>query len=188
MDTLVIARVYAQALLEEVDSVELGEKVTASLERIQSVFDAHRDLGLALFNPCYRPETRLAVLREITKRAQTDDLATRFLGVLLMRRRLDTLEVILQLFRRMLDEKFGRVWTKVEVASALSSKQEKKLKKTLEGLLKSEVLMKIKENPDLLAGFKATAGSIVFDASLRSQLDELTQILASPCPVKETQP
>lgn len=187
MDTLVIARVYSQALLEEIDSVELGEKVTASLERIQSVFDEHRDLGLALFNPCYRPELRLGVLKEVMKRAKTDDLGSRFLGVLLFRRRLDILEDILQLFRRMVDEKFGRIWTKVEVASPLSSEQEKKLKSTLERLLKADVLMKTKENPALMAGFKATAGSVVFDASLRSQLDELTQILASPCPVKETQ-
>ncbi len=187
MDTLVIARVYAQALLEEIGTVELGEKVTVSLERIQSVFEEHRDLGLALFNPCYRPKHRLAILKEVMDRAKTDELASRFLGVLLFRRRLDTLKVIIKLFRRMIDEKFGRIWTKLEVASPMSPKQEKKLKTTLEKLLKAEVLLNTKEKPELLAGFKVTAGSIVFDASLSSLLDDLTKILASPCPVKEKQ-
>ena len=78
-------------------------------------------------------------------------------------------------YQRLFDDHLGRVRAQLISAEALDSGTLERLRSALERRLGKEILVTVQEDPSLLAGTIAKVGSVVYDGSLRTQLEDLRQ-------------
>ena len=171
-----VARRYARALLElaESDPTGMAEKLSAFAELVES----HRNLAQVLVNPVFSLEERGRVLTRVLKDLGWGPPLTRFLELLVERRRIGHLGAIAEEFMSMADEQAGRVRVKVESAVDLDEVPVAKLTKALADGLNKQVIVERNVDPDLIAGMAVRVGSLVVDGSLRSQIARLKETLA----------
>ena len=86
---------------------------------------------------------------------------------------------ITRVYREMADARAGRVRGTVVSAVELDSGAVKQLEKTLSALLEKQVVLESKVDHTVLGGVSTQVGSVVFDGTLRTQLDDLKRVLQS---------
>lgn len=79
----------------------------------------------------------------------------------------------------MIDDKAGRVKAVVTSAKPLSPLQLSQIKQTLEQVSGKTVDMDKKEDAELLGGVVAQVGDVVYDGSIRTQLERMRASLTS---------
>jgi F-type H+-transporting ATPase subunit delta len=151
--------------------------------------DIHRDLFdlrdlmrksplLSAFLPNYMvpAERRLEALRSIFE-GKLNDLTYRFLMVLEEQKRLRQIAPITDFFKELYDQEQGVLKAEVVSARPLTDHQFAALRRKLESRFKKRVAMEPKVNPTLLGGFTVQVGDVIFDSSVRCQLEILQQKL-----------
>ncbi len=188
--SLSIARRYARALADILFEARLaGEKKRAEVQRVKqqltdfaALLKQHAPLRNVLLSPAVEKEEKLDLLDHLRQRLKQSELTRNFLAVLLDHRRLDLLEPMLAAFDREVYARLGIVPVEVTTAFALDGKQKRLLEERLSKLSGSEVELRFRENPEILAGVVARLGSTIYDGSLRAQLRRLQQRLTSEAP------
>jgi F-type H+-transporting ATPase subunit delta len=172
-----IARRYAKALFGL--AVEQGsvEPWSDGLVALQAAVDSSRELQDVLGNPAYGKGQRREVVRLLSRALSLDPDPTNLLLLLAERNRLGYLESIVRTFRELADAKLGRVRAQVTTAVPLDPASEKALAEKLARATKTQVLVERAVDPGLLGGVVARVGSLVFDGSVRSQLEALRREL-----------
>jgi F-type H+-transporting ATPase subunit delta len=102
-----------------------------------------------------------------------------FLRLLVDRSRLAMLPDIARLFRDMADEKAGRVRGTVVSAIPLDPQSIRQLESILSRVVQKQVVLETRVDREILGGVSTQVGSVVYDGTLRSQLDELKRALQS---------
>lgn len=171
-----VARRYARALLELVESDLTG--VAEKLSGFAGLVKSNQNLAQVLVNPAFSIEERGRILGRILKELGWGPPLSRFLELLVERRRIGHLEAIAEEFTGMADEKEGRVRVTVESAVELDQAPVAELKKALAEGLNKQIIVESKVDPDLIAGMAVRVGSLVVDGSLRSQIARLKETLA----------
>ena len=100
-----------------------------------------------------------------------------FLLLLADRSRLAYLPAIIQEFRDLADGRLGRIRAKVTSAVPLSPDEAKRIAERLAQGQKAQVIVETSVDPALLGGVVAQVGSLVYDGSVRSQLEELRRAM-----------
>lgn len=184
---LSVARRYARALSDIIFSAELpAEKQRAQVQKIKqqltdfaALLGQHDPLRTVLLTPAIPREQKLSLLERLRELTGLSELTRNFLAVLLDHRRLDLLDPILSAFDREVYARLGIVPVEITTAFTLDAKQKKLLEKRLATLTGSQVEMRFRQNPDILAGVVARLGSTIYDGSLRAQLRRLQQRLTA---------
>jgi F-type H+-transporting ATPase subunit delta len=102
-----------------------------------------------------------------------------FLYVLVDRRRAGLLDEITDAFEAAVDERSGVVRAEVSSAVPLSDAQRAELAKALSDVTGKRVRCEFAVDDSLIGGVIARIGSTVYDGSVRTQLGEIQQLLAS---------
>lgn len=182
-----VARRYARALADIVFAIELPpkrrrpevEKSRRQLAEFNALLRDHPALHNILASPAVKREEKLAVLDKLRAKLRLSELTRNFLAVLLDNRRLDLIGQIVELFDTEVYARLGIVPVEVTSAVDLGKKEKQSLEKRLAALTGSEVEMRFRQDPDILAGLVARLGSIIYDASVRAQLRRLQRQLAT---------
>lgn len=177
------ARRYAEALLETVWSQGApGAAGTSAqeLERLCEAMKASDDLENALHNPSYGADERVKVVEAVASSLSMSPTVKNFLKLVVERGRAAELPAIASSFRKMLDAREGRVVAKVLSATQLSSKAMSALKTALESKTGKKVQLETEVDPELLGGVRAEVGSLVYDGTLRAELERLRETLGGP--------
>jgi F-type H+-transporting ATPase subunit delta len=174
-----IARRYAKALLliglDEGNIERMGREVRA----LASAIRRSQELAMTLSNPIFPRSDREKVLRALLDRIGATKSVVNFTRLLLDRERLGVLPDISRELDAMIDARAGRVAAQVTTAAPLDDKQKSRLVKTLESLSGKKVDMTVREDPELLGGLVAKVGDVVYDGSLRTQLERIRQDLVA---------
>ena len=93
------------------------------------------------------------------------------------RNRLDRLPEVLRAFRDLADAHLGRLRARVSSAVPLDAAEADALAVRLSQLTRAKVLLERTVNPGLIGGAVAQVGSLVYDGSIRTQLEELRNSL-----------
>lgn len=172
-----LARVYAEALLaaaEKQSAVETtGEELAAF---VSEVLDKDRAAEAFLSSPAVGKKAKNAVLAAALQ-GRASDFVRGLLGVLAKNNRLDLIRGIAAAYRRILDERAGRVRVKVSSATKLSDAQREALTQTLSGMLKQQPVLDVRVDPDLLGGMVVQVGDRVIDTSVRTRLQTIRTLL-----------
>ena len=174
-----VARRYARALLEASapgDVVGIADQLSA----LAGLVASNPALGDVIENPAYSRAQRHGVVDGLSQLLKVESTMLRnFLRLLVDRHRLAMLPDIARLFRDMADEKAGRVRGTVVSAIPLDPQSIRQLESTLSQVVQKQVVLEARVDQEVLGGVSTQVGSVVFDGTLRSQLDDLKRALQS---------
>lgn len=174
-----VARRYARALLEVATESKTLDATTEQLISFAQVFQKNQDLVDVLLNPAFTRTQRTAVVEALFKAAGglTPEVSN-LMRLLVDRGRLGYLPDIARVFLDMADQRAGRVRGKITSAVPLAPEALQRLEQALARITQKSVVLQAKVDPRVLGGVSAQVGSVVFDGTLRSQLDELKRTLS----------
>ncbi len=176
-DTRHVARIYAEALYGAAEKQGQAAEVLDELEAlVAEVFNRVPRLEEFLASAAVGRERKAEVLRQ-TFQGRASDVLTRFLFVLNNHDRLGILRAVALTYREMHDRKTGRVQVRVESAVPLPDDQQERLRQELRAALRREPVLQTRVDPDLLGGLVVRVDDWVYDASVRSRLDNLRKQL-----------
>ena len=167
-----VARRYARALIAAAAQEDHHEKVGDELEAIAAALgtpEAHD----VLVNPAFNDEQRRALVMALAKRLRLHALTRDFLSLLVDRQRIAQIGLIARQYRDLLDDKIGRVRAVVTSALPLSHADEKRVRDALHAATRREVQLESKTDPEIIGGLVTQVGGVVWDGSLRTQLERL---------------
>ena len=173
-----IAGVYAEALLAAVlkegaspDAVgdELGSFVSG-------VLGGNPTVAEYLASPAVGRNAKTVAL-DAALSGRASELLRGLLAVLARYGRLDLVPGVAAAYRRLLDDRAGRVRVRVTSAAELSDEQRRSLSGKLAEMLKKEPVLDVRVDPALLGGMIVQVGDRVIDTSVRSRLQTIRTLL-----------
>ncbi len=174
-----VARRYARAMMDIGAETHSYEKLGREVRALAQAMKSSEELAATLANPAIPRSDRRKVLEAVAVRAGASKLSLHLAFLLLDRERIAALPDVSRELDAMIDDKVGRVRADVVSAEPLSRAQQDQLQKLLERVSGRKVEMQTRENPELLGGVVAKVGDLLYDGSLRSQLERLRQTLAN---------
>lgn len=172
-----VARRYAKALLHIGIDDGNYERIGREVRTLASAIKRSEELAQTLANPVFPRTDREKVLRALLDRIGATQTVVNFTRLLLDRERLSILPDISRELDAMIDARARRVAARVKSAVPLDEQQRNRLVKTLESLSGKKVDMVVEHDPALLGGVVAQVGDVVYDGSLRTQLERIRQDL-----------
>lgn len=177
MSVSIVARRYAQALLEL--GVEEGnlDKLVEELGAIASAWDSSPELRNALENPLVSHAAKRAVMSELCGQIGATTTARHALLLLVDRRRTKALPHIARTLRELADARKGVVRAEVTTAVPLGEAYYARLQAQLEKMTGKRVVVDRVTDPSLIAGVVTRIGDRILDGSLRTRLQSLKDSL-----------
>lgn len=177
MSVQIVARRYAQALLEL--GMEQGsvDKIADDFGAIAQAFETSHDLRNALENPLVAHAAKKAVMSELCDQIGASPMTKNALLLLIDRRRTKTLPYVARYLRELTDVRKGIMRAEVTTAVALSDAYYERLRTQLEKMTGKHVVVDKRTDPALVAGVVTRIGDRIFDGSLRTRLQSLRDAL-----------
>ncbi len=170
------ARALALALSEGSTKEDRFTLVEEQLSAVGALLDrrtGHAGFRQAMLNPGFSTEQRKLVLKEIAKEHKFDEATTSFLNLLVDKERLPHLPSIALSFRNEVDARIGRVRATIVTAKPLAATDLTAIISGLEKKTGKKVVPDVEVDPSLIAGVQARIGGLVYDATVRAQLERL---------------
>jgi len=178
LNTLVANR-YASALLQEAEAQGKTDIVVKDLHTITSIIASSPDLRMLLRSPIIEAWRKKKIVLEVFEK-DISDLTMSFLVLIIEKNREPvTREIVAQFFKQ-LDTLRNTLRVSVESATVMDENSK--------GILNNAIAIKrggmtvestYQVDPELLGGVRVTIGDMVFDGSLKNQLNALRERLAS---------
>lgn len=177
-----VGRRYARALIQALEGASQDKlsKVEEELSALAALLDrrtGHPEFRQAMLNPGFKPEQRKAALKAIAEAHKFEDVSSTFVRLLVEKGRLASLPTIARQFREEVDARVGRVRATILTAKPLSPQALGDIVRGLEKQTGKKVVPDVAVDPSVIAGVQARIGGLVFDATVKSQLDRLRQDL-----------
>jgi F-type H+-transporting ATPase subunit delta len=172
-----LARRYARAVLDIGTSSGNLDKIGADLRTLAKAMKESEELQSALTNPAIRRADRRRILDGLLQRIGAQPQTKNLVYVLLDGERVGSLVAISREVDTMIQAKSGRVAAEITSAQPLDAGQVQQITAALEKLSGKKVDVTKKEDPALLGGVVAKVGDVVYDGSLRTQLDRVREEL-----------
>lgn len=164
---------YAQALFDLASDADAIGAIEADLDALKAMRAESADLRRLLDSPVFDSADRARALNALAERAGFQPLTRKFLGLLAANRRTAALPQVIEGFRRLSAQRRGAVEADVVTAVPLTQEQRNSLAAALGQSLGMSTEISVRVDPSILGGIKIKVGSRLFDASVKSRLDQL---------------
>jgi F-type H+-transporting ATPase subunit delta len=164
---------YALALFELAEAQGVLDAVESDLKAFRNLLAESGDLRRVLASPAYTAEQKGRLLVATGTKGKAHPLTQKFLGLLSQNNRASALPAVAAAFAALLAKKRGTVAAEVVTALPLTAAQQKGLSAALRQALGKDPELTTRVDPAILGGLKVKVGSRLFDASLKSRLDQL---------------
>ena len=171
------ARRYARALFSIAQDDQAVPAIRAELRAMSQLFESDPTLRKAIFRPLHPVAERRGVLMAIGQRLGLSASVKNFLVYLIDQRRLVDFDAICAEFDRLADDAAGLVKAQVRAAAPLGDAQRERLQRALAARTGRQVELDVEVDPALIGGAVAVVGNVVYDGSLKTQLDQLRDTL-----------
>ncbi|MFH2012194.1 MAG: ATP synthase F1 subunit delta [Pseudomonadota bacterium] len=168
-----MTRRYAEALISIGIEEDSREKFEAELTKVKDTLEENTELRNVIYSPAYPIKDKKGILKEVAKRLEVSKNIENFLSLLIDKKRIEFLPHILIRYREILDQTVGRIRAKVIIARNLPEELVSNLKASLEKLSGKKVELEIEKDPTILGGVITKLGNIIFDGSIRTQLEKV---------------
>lgn len=171
------AQRYAAAVFDlALDSGEV-DAVDAGLMSLAKVIEGDATLSRVLKSPLYKSEEKAAVLAALGERLKLPELARRFVGVAALNRRAGDVPSMAKAFAEKAAKHRGSSRVVARVAKAISNEQTLQLESAVSKSLGRTVTVDVEVDPALIGGLQLKIGSRLVDASIRTKLNTLTNLM-----------
>jgi F-type H+-transporting ATPase subunit delta len=174
-----VARRYATALADVVTKNGDIDTVRTELKSWEELIRSSIDLQNAFLNPAIGHASKEKVLESLVQRTRPSRTTSNFLRVLLKNDRIGELDEINRRFEAELEERSGVVTAHVTSARELTDGEKAQLQTNLAKLTGRMVKLEFGIDKDLIGGVVTRIGSTVYDASVKTQLENLREELVN---------
>ena len=164
---------YANALFELARDQKAIDAVSADLASLRRAMETSPDLTRLMRSPVFSAADHAKALTAILEKMGANALTTKFVLLLVQKRRLFVLLPIIAAYERLVARSRGETEAEITAARALSEGEIAELKAVLKSKLGKEPRLHAKIDPTLLGGLVVKVGSRMIDSSLRTKLDGL---------------
>ncbi|TMM50354.1 F0F1 ATP synthase subunit delta [Qipengyuania marisflavi] len=168
---------YASALYELASENGTVSAVESDLDKLAAALADSAEFTAVTNNPKVSRRESGQALDAVGKLLGLSQLTQNFVGVLANNRRLSDLPAMIRAFRAISAAQRGEVTAEVVSAHALTDTQLDQLKAKLTQREGRTVKISTQVDPDLLGGLIVTIGSQRIDASIRTRLNSLAQVM-----------
>ena len=179
--SLAIANRYARALADVLgrpDSSLPPETALGQLETFRSLIEESDELRNVLVSPAVDSAKKREIVLELGKRIGIAEPVRNFLYIVINHKRIELLDTMITVFRAWLDEERGIARIEATSAESMDEALRKSLLNRFGRVTGRQVRARFHEDPELLGGAVVRHGSMVYDGSLRTQLNALDLVLA----------
>ncbi len=171
--TSAAARKYAQALLEVAVPEKQEDQVLQDLSSFGELLEGCPELTEVLESPAIPIAVKREILKEFGSRLSLAPFVTNFILVLLQNARLRQFGECLEAYQEALDASHGVLRAEVFTSRRLDDDVRQRLEGEVSSMTGKQVKLQYHEDESLIGGLKIEVGSKVFDASVRTQLDDI---------------
>jgi F-type H+-transporting ATPase subunit delta len=173
-----IPRRYARALIEASSESKTSlDAVRDQLQGLAELFESVPELKQIAIDPSYSRAEKLATVEAVLRLAAVEPLVANLMRLLVERNRLPYLADIARLFRDQADMLMGRVRGQLVTAVPLDPETIEKLQASLVRLTGRKVVLQTKVDPSIIGGVLAQVGTLVYDGSLKSNLEAMRTLM-----------
>ncbi|MCD6320014.1 MAG: F0F1 ATP synthase subunit delta [Candidatus Desulfofervidaceae bacterium] len=173
-----VARRYATALFKVGVEDDQVEQYGQELQSFADFLEGDKEIKLYLTTPLFEKTLRQQVLENLLEKLNLSDVIKRFVNLLFDKKRLLYLKDICDFYNTLLDEYKGICRSEVISAVPLAKEDLEKIKERLKATTgKKEVVLEVKEDPSLVGGLITKIGDVIYDGSVRTQLNILKENL-----------
>jgi F-type H+-transporting ATPase subunit delta len=165
-----LSRRYAKALFELALEGHREEEIGQEIKWFVTAYTTS-PLMKVLNNPVFTVRGRKDIIVEVAKGLRLSLVVIHFLSFLLEQGRLAFLPSIVSRYRRLLDERKGRVEARVVTTSPLEKDMIERLREVLQEISGKEVVLQEETDPGLIGGLLIQLEGKVYDGSVRTQLE-----------------
>lgn len=167
-----LSRRYTKALFELALAERREDEVGQEIDRFLTAYSGS-SLPAVLNNPAFPLGSRKNIVIGVSRGLQLSPLAVHFLSLLLERDRLSYLSSVASRYRRLLDEKKGRVETVVVAPDPLAAAALERMREALGKVSGKEVVLQQESDPGLIGGVVIQLEGKVYDGSVRTQIEKM---------------
>ncbi|MNK50080.1 ATP synthase subunit delta [compost metagenome] len=164
---------YAQALFDLSQETGALDAVRGDLASLKAAWLESADLRRLAQSPVISAEDQARGLAAIADKAKFNATTRKFLGLLAQNGRARDLPGVIASFAALYAAKTGVVAAEVVSAMPLSAAQTKNIQSALRASLGRDPELTARVDPSILGGLKVKVGSKLFDASLKTKLDQM---------------
>jgi F-type H+-transporting ATPase subunit delta len=173
-----IARRYARALIDVAAESQKVDRGGEQLHTLVRVISGNEGLSDVMINPAYGRPQRMAVVEAVMKAlGGLEPEVANFVRLLVERNRMSALPDMARAYSDLADARAGRIRGRVVSAVPLPQEALRRISEILEAITQRKVVLDAKVDPSILGGVSAQVGSVLYDGSLRTQLEELRRTL-----------
>jgi F-type H+-transporting ATPase subunit delta len=173
----IIARRYAKALIRIGEEDGNYELYGQELKAFEGVMGISPQLGAVMENPIYDKDQKKALFRAINLKLRLSPIVVNFILLLIDKRRLGYFAEIVRCYGLLADEVAGKARAKVISPVPIPNASIAAIQKKLASMTGKEVIVSVEEDPGLIGGVVTQIGDIVYDGSIRTQLNKMKETL-----------
>jgi F-type H+-transporting ATPase subunit delta len=170
---------YAKALLDVSRKEGDPQAAGRDLEAFVSLTTAHAELARVLVNPAIPAQRKTALVGELLARNPVGPIVGKLLLLLAERDRLVLLPDLLEEYGRRLMDVQNIVQAQVTSAAPLPSGAALAIERAIAARTGRRVSMTSRVDPRLIGGVVTRIGSLVYDGSVKRQLEKMKDTLTS---------
>jgi F-type H+-transporting ATPase subunit delta len=174
MSDVLVAKRYAQALVDAAAAAGMLDAVDDDVELIRASLEASRELVLFFESPVVSRERKLRVVKLLFE-SRLSDTTLDFLELLVQKRREDLFPQMVVAYRQLRDEQMGVVGVTVRAASPIDSDETLRIARALESWQGGKISMRAEHDAALIGGLQVRIGDTVYDGSVRNKLEHLRE-------------
>ena len=171
--SLAIASRFARALADILTSLEAADDAVVKLRAFRELQQSSPELRSILASPAVSPRKKKAAVTRFADQLGFSTIRKNFTYVLIDHRRTAMLGEILASLETRLDERRGIVRANVHSARPLDEEQRREIEAALGRTTGKQVLGQYAVDDALIGGLVARVGSVVYDGSVRGQLQAM---------------
>jgi F-type H+-transporting ATPase subunit delta len=172
-----IARRYARAIFGLADGAKEHARLLDEIESLDSEIRGNADLTHVLLTPIHPRGERKAVIHDLADRLGLSVEVRASAEILVDENRLQILSALVAALRELVDAEAGRMGARVVSAHPLDAAAQQQIRAALSRRVNQEVAVEFAVDPELIGGVVARIGDLLLDGSIRTQLEQLGEIL-----------
>lgn len=172
-----IAKRYAKAFFEIAAEDRQFEEYYRELQSFAEVVEGNENLKEFLANPIFDQREKRDVVDAILQKMGMKGISASFIRLLADKRRIGVLSDVVACYRELMDAILKKQRVQVATAFPLSDELLQRLKDGLTQLTGKQVEMTIEHDASLLAGVVVRVGDTRYDGSIKTQLNNIRNLL-----------
>lgn len=175
MKDIVVSKRYALALYGSLKSADDKSRVIKDFQILKYCLDSSVELAKLVRNPVIKKTDKLRAVESLADNLSLSKDVKDFLLLLIDKNRLTLFGGIYESLIQLYNDEIGVTEADVVVATDISDKLLREIESTLSKVTGKKVIAKVRVDPDIIGGFSAKVKSSLYDASIKGQLNKLSE-------------